>query len=170
MARQDSLQALVDDYYACQQVRTALNPVKDIERLLARVVYQSANARDLLALLRSLSVLPELRRQLPAGGNWPRLLDHLQVDEELVALLARTAADKGATIAQIAIAWLLHQRPWIVPIPGTTRLHRLDENLGAADIALSDADLTAIGVAAAAIEIEIEGARYTEAMQATVDS
>ncbi len=91
-------------------------------------------------------------------------------NQALVDLLARTAADKGATIAQIAIAWLLHQRPWIVPIPGTTRLHRLDENLGAADIALSDADLTAIGVAAAAIEIEIEGARYTEAMQATVDS
>ena len=93
LARQDSLQALVDDYYACQQVRTALNPVKDIERLLARVVYQSANARDLLALLRSLSVLPELRRQLPGGGSWPRLLEQLEVDPALVDLLARGIAE-----------------------------------------------------------------------------
>lgn len=88
-------------------------------------------------------------------------------NQTLVELLGRTAQEKGATTAQIAIAWLLHQRPWIVPIPGTTKLHRLDENLGAADIVLSNADLAAIGDAASAIEIE--GARYTAAMQATVD-
>ena len=91
--RQDSLQALVDDYYTCQQVRVALGPVKDIERLLARVVYQSANARDLLALLRSLVVLPELRRQLPDCGAWPRLRLALEVDGELLALLERGLAE-----------------------------------------------------------------------------
>lgn len=91
--RQDSIQALVDDYYCCQQVRAALNPVKDIERLLARVVYQSANARDLVALLRSLAVLPQLRTALPDTGNWPQLQQGLQVDPHLVDLLGRGLAE-----------------------------------------------------------------------------
>jgi DNA mismatch repair protein MutS len=91
--RQDSIQALVDDYYACQQTRQALHPVKDIERLLARVVYQSANARDLVALLRSLSVLPQLHKTLPGAGNWPELAHHLQVDADLMNLLGRGLAD-----------------------------------------------------------------------------
>ena len=69
-------------------------------------------------------------------------------NQALVGLLGRVAEDKGATPAQIALAWLLAQRPWIVPIPGTRRLARLEENLGAADIELSPGDLAAIGAAA----------------------
>lgn len=91
--RQDSVQALVDDYYRCQQVRSALGPVKDIERLLARIVYQSANARDLLALLRSLGVLPELRKTLPGVGRWPALEQATAVDPGLVQLLERAVAE-----------------------------------------------------------------------------
>ena len=67
-------------------------------------------------------------------------------------------AEKRATPAQIALAWLLAQRPWIVPIPGTTKLHRLEENIGAAEVALTAADLAEIERAAAAIRIE--GDRY----------
>ncbi|CAM5601062.1 Aryl-alcohol dehydrogenase-like predicted oxidoreductase OS=Sphingobium scionense OX=1404341 GN=GGQ90_001185 PE=4 SV=1 [Sphingobium scionense] len=76
----------------------------------------------------------------------------------LVDLLKGIAAEKGVTPAQIAIAWLLAQKPWIVPIPGTTKLHRLEENLGAAKVELSDADLTRIRGAADAIPVE--GERY----------
>ncbi|MGA1806870.1 MULTISPECIES: aldo/keto reductase [Sphingobium] len=76
----------------------------------------------------------------------------------LVDLLKGIAAEKGVTPAQIAIAWLLAQKPWIVPIPGTTKLHRLEENLGAAKVELSDADLTRIREAADAIPVE--GERY----------
>lgn len=93
--RQDSLQALVDDYYTCQQVRQALGPVKDIERLLARVIYQSANARDLLALSRSLSVLPDLKEHLPeaTGGRWTELAESLHLDPQLLDLLQRGVAE-----------------------------------------------------------------------------
>ncbi len=76
----------------------------------------------------------------------------------LVDLLKGIAAEKDATPAQIAIAWLLAQKPWIVPIPGTTKLHRLEENLGAAKVELTDADLTRIRAAADAIPVE--GERY----------
>jgi aryl-alcohol dehydrogenase-like predicted oxidoreductase len=76
----------------------------------------------------------------------------------LVDLLKGIAAEKDATPAQIAIAWLLAQKPWIVPIPGTTKLHRLEENLGAAKVELSDADLSRIRAAADAIPVE--GERY----------
>ncbi|MGH6859681.1 MAG: aldo/keto reductase, partial [Phyllobacterium sp.] len=86
-------------------------------------------------------------------------------NQALVDLLKRVAAQKKATPAQIALAWLLAQKPWIVPIPGTTKLHRLEENLGAADIVLTDGDLTEIGNAAAAIEIE--GERYPEQLMKT---
>ena len=82
----------------------------------------------------------------------------------MVELLRAIAAKKNATPAQIALAWLLAQKPWIVPIPGTTKLDRLDENLGAAAIALSAADLNEIGEAAA--QIQIEGARYPEHIEA----
>ena len=75
----------------------------------------------------------------------------------LVQLLQRIATEKQATPAQIALAWLLVQRPWIVPIPGTTKLHRLEENLGAADVDLASADLETIDAAASAIQIQ--GAR-----------
>ena len=70
---------------------------------------------------------------------------------------------KGATPGQIALAWLLAQRPWIVPIPGTRKLHRLEENIGAADIELSAADLTEIDAAAA--RIDVQGGRYAEAVE-----
>ncbi len=80
----------------------------------------------------------------------------------LVDLLKRVAGTKGATPAQIALAWLLAQKPWIVPIPGTTKLHRLDENLGAASIELTPDDLREIE--AAASQITIQGARLPEAV------
>jgi aryl-alcohol dehydrogenase-like predicted oxidoreductase len=73
------------------------------------------------------------------------------------------AARRQATPAQVALAWLLAQRPWIVPIPGTTKRHRLDENLGAARLELSPADLQ--DVAQAVSQIEVQGARYPEALQ-----
>ena len=86
-------------------------------------------------------------------------------NQMLVELLKRVAADKGATPAQIALAWLLAQRPYIAPIPGTTKLHRLEENLGAVDVVLTGADLGEIESAAAAIPIE--GERYPERLMKT---
>jgi aryl-alcohol dehydrogenase-like predicted oxidoreductase len=88
-------------------------------------------------------------------------------NQAVVDLLGRIAEGKGATSAQIALAWLLAKRPWIVPIPGTRRLERLEENLGALRVELSPADLSAIDAAAA--EITVVGARYPEAMQRMVD-
>lgn len=90
----------------------------------------------------------------------------MESNQALVDLLRRIAEAKGATPAQIALAWLLAQKPWIVPIPGTTKRHRLEENLGAAEIVLSADDLATIEAAAA--EIHIEGERYTEAGLKTV--
>jgi aryl-alcohol dehydrogenase-like predicted oxidoreductase len=83
-----------------------------------------------------------------------------------VEWLKTFAERKRATPAQIALAWLLAQRPWIVPIPGTTKPHRLRENLGAADIQLTDDDLRDIDRAAS--EITIHGARYPERLQKMV--
>ena len=88
-------------------------------------------------------------------------------NQALVDLLGRIADGKGATPAQIALAWLLAQRPWIVPIPGTRRLERLEENLGAARVELTPGDLDAIDTAAAAITVV--GDRYPEAMQKMID-
>jgi aryl-alcohol dehydrogenase-like predicted oxidoreductase len=85
----------------------------------------------------------------------------LQHNQAVVDLLVAMAERKGVTPAQIALAWLLAQRPWIVPIPGTRKLHRLEENLGAADVDLSADDLTEIGDAAA--KIQVQGGRYNEA-------
>jgi aryl-alcohol dehydrogenase-like predicted oxidoreductase len=90
----------------------------------------------------------------------------MAANEALVALLKQIGARKGATPAQIALAWLLAQRPWIVPIPGTTKLHRLEENLGAAEVALSAEDLA--GIARAAAEIPVEGERYPAHLMAIV--
>ena len=81
----------------------------------------------------------------------------------LVALLHATAARKGATPAQVALAWLLAREPWIVPIPGTTQLRRLDENIAAAEIALTADEVRELGDAAA--KIDIQGARYPEQLQ-----
>jgi aryl-alcohol dehydrogenase-like predicted oxidoreductase len=86
-----------------------------------------------------------------------------KANQALVDLLARVAKQKNATPAQIALAWLLAQKPWIVPIPGTTKLHRLEENLGAAEIELTDDDLREIEDAAA--NIPVHGARYPEQME-----
>ena len=83
-----------------------------------------------------------------------------------VEWLKTFAARKGATPAQIALAWLLAQKPWIVPIPGTTKLHRLHENLGAAEIHLSSDDLREIEDAVS--QIEVHGARYPEHLQKMV--
>jgi len=84
-----------------------------------------------------------------------------------VDVLGEIADKKGATRAQIALSWLLAQKPWIVPIPGTTKLHRLQENLGAADVELSGEDLHNIHEALS--EIEVQGARYPANMQKLVD-
>ena len=89
--------------------------------------------------------------------------DALKVNLAMVDLLDEIARQKKATPAQIALAWLLAQKPWIVPIPGTTKLHRLEENLGAVDIELSPADLRQIDKAAA--KIEVQGDRYPERLQ-----
>ncbi len=85
----------------------------------------------------------------------------------VVELVTRVAAEKGATPAQVALAWLLAQKPWIVPIPGTTKLHRLDENLGAVGVDLTPADLAEIERAAA--QITVQGARYSEGAQRLID-
>jgi aryl-alcohol dehydrogenase-like predicted oxidoreductase len=89
-----------------------------------------------------------------------------KANQPLVMLLGRNAAIRHVTPAQIALAWLLAQKPWIVPIPGTTKLHRLEENLGAAAVTLSAEDLKEIENALATIEVH--GARYPERMQARV--
>ena len=83
-----------------------------------------------------------------------------------VEWLKTFAANKGATPAQIALAWLLAQKPWIVPIPGTTKLHRLSENLGAAEVQLSPDDLREIEDAVS--RINVHGARYPEHLQKLV--
>jgi aryl-alcohol dehydrogenase-like predicted oxidoreductase len=88
-------------------------------------------------------------------------------NQALVDLLGRIADDKGATRAQIALAWLLAQKPWIVPIPGTRRLERLEENLGAVQVGLTVGDLAVIDTAAA--RISVVGARYPAAMQQMID-
>jgi aryl-alcohol dehydrogenase-like predicted oxidoreductase len=87
----------------------------------------------------------------------------LKANQAMVDLLARVAERKQATPAQVALAWLLAQKPWIVPIPGTTKLNRLEENLGAASIELAPGDLADIEAAAA--KISVQGARYPERLE-----
>jgi aryl-alcohol dehydrogenase-like predicted oxidoreductase len=87
-------------------------------------------------------------------------------NEAFVDLLKRVASEKKATPAQIALAWLLAQRPYVVPIPGTTKLHRLEENIGAAAVELTEADLREINEGAS--RIEPEGERYAPAQMAMV--
>jgi aryl-alcohol dehydrogenase-like predicted oxidoreductase len=87
----------------------------------------------------------------------------MQANQAFVDLLARIAEQKKATPAQIALAWLLAQKPWIVPIPGTTKLHRLEENIGTVAIELSIDDLREIAKAAA--KIEVQGTRYPEQLE-----
>jgi aryl-alcohol dehydrogenase-like predicted oxidoreductase len=89
-----------------------------------------------------------------------------KANQSLVDLLGTLAAAKHVTPAQIALAWLLHQKPWIAPIPGTTKLHRLEENLGAADVALSVDDLREIRDSVS--KISLQGERYPAHLQALV--
>jgi len=84
--------------------------------------------------------------------------ENRKANQALVDVLTKIAAQKGVTNAQIALAWLLAQKPWIVPIPGTTKLHRLQENLGAAAVELTTGDLAEIESAVSGIEVQ--GARY----------
>jgi aryl-alcohol dehydrogenase-like predicted oxidoreductase len=91
-----------------------------------------------------------------------------KANEVVVGLLNEVAARKKATAAQVALAWLLAQKPWIVPIPGTTKLHRLEENLGAAEVELTPDDLRAIE--SAFRNITVQGARLPEAVLAMTDN
>ena len=86
-----------------------------------------------------------------------------KANQALIDLLAKIAERKNATPAQIALAWLLAQKPWIVPIPGTTKLHRLEENIGAVNIELTSDDLS--DIESAASKITVHGARYPEEME-----
>ena len=98
----------------------------------------------------------------------PRLSpENRKANQVIVDLVAAVAARKRATPAQIALAWVLARKPWIVPIPGTTKLSRLEENLAAADVHLTPDDLREIDEATS--RIEIHGARYSEASQRMVD-
>jgi aryl-alcohol dehydrogenase-like predicted oxidoreductase len=87
----------------------------------------------------------------------------LKANQALIDLLGSIAEQKQVTPAQIAIAWLLAQKPWIVPIPGTTKLHRLEENIGAVSVELTPADLRDIDNAAS--KIAVQGARYPEKLE-----
>jgi aryl-alcohol dehydrogenase-like predicted oxidoreductase len=103
-------------------------------------------------------------------GDFRKLLprftpEAMEKNQALIDLLKRIGGEKGATPAQMALAWLLAQKPWIVPIPGTTKLHRLEENIGSAEVVLTQADLAEINRAAAAIKIE--GERYPEQLLKT---
>jgi aryl-alcohol dehydrogenase-like predicted oxidoreductase len=93
--------------------------------------------------------------------------ENRKANQALVDLLERIAAKKRSTPAQIALAWLLAQKPWIVPIPGTTKLNRLEENLGAAAVELTADDLREIDSAAA--RIRVQGARYSESSERMID-
>jgi aryl-alcohol dehydrogenase-like predicted oxidoreductase len=86
-----------------------------------------------------------------------------KANQALVDLLSKIAKRKKATPAQIALAWLVAQKPWIVPIPGTTKPNRLEENLGAAEVELAPDDLAEIESAAS--QIEVQGARYPEHLE-----
>ena len=92
--------------------------------------------------------------------------ENRKANQALVDLLGRFAQQKKATPAQVALAWLLAQKPWIVPIPGTTKLHRLEENIGAANVELSPDDLRELENAAS--KIAVQGARYPEELQKMV--
>jgi len=92
--------------------------------------------------------------------------ENRKANQVLVDLLNKVATEKNATPAQIALAWLMAQKPWIVSIPGTTKLHRLEENLGAVNVELTKEDLNNIEDASA--KIIIQGNRYSEAQQSMV--
>jgi aryl-alcohol dehydrogenase-like predicted oxidoreductase len=93
--------------------------------------------------------------------------ENRKANQALVDLLGKIAKEKNATPAQIALAWLLAQKPWIVPIPGTTKLHRLEENIGAVEITLNTNDLKEITEAVS--NIDVQGGRYSEQSQKMVN-
>lgn len=98
------------------------------------------------------------------GTTFPRFTkENIAANQGLVDLLKDIAGRVGATPAQLALAWLLAQKPWVVPIPGTTKLHRLEENLGAVDVELSDSDRQQIAESLA--RVTVQGARYPEHLQ-----
>ncbi|RZJ53156.1 MAG: aldo/keto reductase [Flavobacterium sp.] len=103
----------------------------------------------------------DFRNSLPKFSD-----ENRKANLALVDLLKKIAAEKSATPAQIALAWLLAQKPWIAPIPGTTKIHRLQENIGAVNVHLTNDDLAKIEIALSAIEIV--GARYPQYLQKTV--
>ena len=90
-----------------------------------------------------------------------------RANQTIVDLLHDIGVQKGATPAQVALAWLLARRPWIVPIPGTTKLHRLEENIGAADLRLTADDLRELDHLTS--QIDVEGARYSEGAQKMIN-
>ena len=100
----------------------------------------------------------DIRSRIPRFTSEAR-----KANQALVDLLGKIAKRKKATPAQIALAWLLAQKPWIVPIPGTTKLHRLEENIGAVSIELTPDDLREIESAAS--KITVQGARYPEKLE-----
>jgi aryl-alcohol dehydrogenase-like predicted oxidoreductase len=101
-------------------------------------------------------------------ANLPRYsAQALRDGQQVVDLLGAIARRKDATPAQVALAWLLAQRPWIVPIPGTTKIHRLDENIGAAAVELTDDERDQLSAASALIDTT--GPRYPEKMQSWID-
>jgi len=104
----------------------------------------------------------DFRKIVPRFNN-----ENLKANQGIVEALCHIADRKHATRAQIALAWLLAQKPWIVPIPGTTKLQRLEENLGGANVEMSSEDLHQI--AEALSKVEIHGARYPERLQAMVN-
>ena len=93
--------------------------------------------------------------------------ENRKANQSMVDLLSKVAEQKKATAAQIALAWILAQKPWMVPIPGTTKLHRLEENMGAANVQLTVDDLREIDNASA--KIPVQGARYPENLQKLVN-
>jgi aryl-alcohol dehydrogenase-like predicted oxidoreductase len=134
-----------------------------------REVADAALARlktDRIDLFYQHRVDPEVPIEEVAGTVGGLIRAAKVANQDVVDLLTRIAGEKGATPAQIALAWLLSRKPWIVPIPGTTKLHRLEENVAAAEVELSAADLREIEAAAAAITIQ--GARNPAHLQRRV--
>ena len=101
-------------------------------------------------------------------NNLPRFQDDArEANANLVSASVRSPRRKGATPAQVALGWLLAQKPWIVPIPGTTKKHRMEENAGGADVELTTEDLGSLADLLA--QVPVTGERYTPAMQASID-
>ncbi|WP_024352789.1 aldo/keto reductase [Brevundimonas naejangsanensis] len=104
----------------------------------------------------------DFRRSVPRFSE-----ENRRANQTLIDRLDAIAAAKGATKAQIALAWLMAQKPWIVPIPGTTKKHRLEENLGAAELRLSPEDMVSISQSLG--DVDVQGERYSAAAQARID-